>query len=104
NPLRIDAGTRDIDDCLGVRFGFRCAAVLRKPRRAADIDRHLGCATVADVREIAEQRDADVGATGTLHLLRGMPPNDVPYLVTKRTRELIHPFGGLGETAFAVHE
>ena len=76
--------------------------MLGEESRAPDLNRRLSKPTVADVRESANNGDADVGLLRGLHLLDSMTLNHVANLVAESPRQLIELCGALDEPAIDV--
>ena len=66
------------------------------------LNRRLREPAVADVRESANNSNADVSLLRGLHLFDGMPLNHVANLVAESSRQLIELFGALDEPAIDV--
>ena len=87
-----------------VRLLLVGAAEFCEERAAGGVDRFLTKSAVADAREHAGQRHADVGLLRLLHLLHGVAFDDVTDLVSEHAGNFVHLVGALDESAVHVDE
>lgn len=104
DTARIDACTGHVPNRIGIRLGFRLAAVAREVRRAAHLDGRLCSLAFADTCQHARQYDTDIRRLRPLHLIDRMPERDVGDLVSENAGEHGHVLGALDQPAIDVDE
>src|SRR5687768_13889537 len=81
HAVRVEPGTCEIDDRHPVGFTLRFTAVLRHPRTARDLERHLLCSARSAPQQYVHEADDGAGILRLRHLLEAMSLHHVTDLM-----------------------
>jgi len=99
-----NARSHHIVESAFVSLHFVAATEFREDSCAADIDRSLRDSALANTSQRTEYPDADVGSLRLFHLLNGVPPHYVLYLVSEHAGDFRHVARPLENPAIDVDE